>query len=36
VYRVRIGPLESKDEAERIQQKLTATKVESALVRVQR
>ena len=36
VYRVRIGPLESKDEAERIQQKLTASKVESALVRVQR
>jgi cell division protein FtsN len=36
VFRVRIGPMESREEAERIQQKLVATKVDAALVRVQR
>ena len=36
VYRVRLGPFESKTEAEQIQAKLKATKVESALIRVQR
>lgn len=36
VFRVRIGPMESREEAERIQQKLAATKVDAALVRVQR
>ena len=36
VFRVRIGPLESREEAERTQQKLAASKVDAALVRVQR
>jgi cell division protein FtsN len=36
VFRVRIGPLESRDEAERVQQKLVASKIDAALVRVQR
>jgi cell division protein FtsN len=36
VFRVRIGPVESREDAERIQQKLTASKVDAALVRVQR
>jgi cell division protein FtsN len=36
VFRVRIGPLDSREEAERIQQKLAASKVDAALVRVQR
>ena len=36
VFRVRIGPLDSREEAERIQHKLAASKVDAALVRVQR
>lgn len=36
VYRVRIGPLSSKEEAERIQLKLSSSKVEAAILRVQR
>lgn len=36
LHRVRIGPIESKSEAEEVQQKLSASKVSSALVRVQR
>jgi cell division protein FtsN len=36
VYRVRIGPLTSKEEAEKIQTKLATLKVEAAIVRVQR
>ncbi len=36
VFRVRIGPLDSREEAERIQQKLVSTKIDAALVRVQR
>jgi cell division protein FtsN len=36
VFRVRIGPLDSREDAERIQQKLATSKVEAALVRVQR
>lgn len=36
VYRVRVGPLPTKAEAEQIQQKLKSIKVEAALVRVQR
>lgn len=36
VFRVRMGPLDSREEAERIQQKLVASKVDAALVRVQR
>jgi cell division protein FtsN len=36
VYRVRLGPFETKTEAEDTQAKLKATKFESALIRVQR
>ena len=36
VFRVRLGPLATKDEAEKIQQKLSATKVESVVIRVQK
>jgi len=36
VYRVRLGPFDSKIDAEQIQAKLKATKFESALIRVQR
>ncbi|MDI9332572.1 MAG: SPOR domain-containing protein [Alphaproteobacteria bacterium] len=36
LHRVRIGPIESKSEAEEVQQKLNAAKMASALVRVQR
>jgi cell division protein FtsN len=36
VYRVRLGPFDSKTEAEQIQVKLKSTKFESALIRVQR
>jgi len=36
VFRVRIGPMESREDAERVQQKLAASKIDAALVRVQR
>jgi cell division protein FtsN len=36
VYRVRVGPLNTKDEADKIQQKLSALKVDSVVVRVQK
>lgn len=36
VFRVRIGPLDAREEAERIQHKLTSSKIDAALVRVQR
>ena len=36
VFRVRLGPLMSKDEAEKVQVKLTTQKVEAAIIRVQR
>jgi cell division protein FtsN len=36
VYRVRLGPFDSKSEAEQIQSKLKSSKFESALIRVQR
>ena len=36
LHRVRIGPIETKTQAEEIQQKLSASKMASALVRVQR
>jgi len=36
VYRVRVGPLNTKDEADKIQQKLIALKVDSVVVRVQK
>ena len=36
VYRVRLGPFDSKTDAEQTQAKLKATKFESALIRVQR
>ena len=36
VYRVRLGPFDSKTEAEQIQSKLKSNKFESALIRVQR
>ena len=36
VYRVRLGPFDSKSEAEQIQSKLKSNKFESALIRVQR
>jgi cell division protein FtsN len=36
LHRVRIGPMDSKAQAEDVQQKLSASKVSSALVRVQR
>ena len=36
VYRVRIGPLSAKEEAEKIQIKLATSKIEAAIVRVQR
>jgi cell division protein FtsN len=36
VYRVRVGPFESKDEAEAVRIRLAAAGVDSALVRVQR
>jgi len=36
VYRVRVGPIEQRDEAEKLKQKLDATGAETALVRVQR
>ncbi|MFN0003723.1 MAG: SPOR domain-containing protein [Burkholderiaceae bacterium] len=36
VYRVRIGPLVTKDEAEKTQQKLSGSKVDSVVIRVQK
>ena len=36
VYRVRVGPFDSKDDAENTKSKLDSAKIESALVRVQR
>ena len=36
VYRVRLGPFDSKDDAEGTKKKLNSAKIESALVRVQR
>ncbi|MFZ9374703.1 MAG: SPOR domain-containing protein [Burkholderiaceae bacterium] len=36
VFRVRMGPYERKDEADRQKEKLEAAGIESALVRVQR
>lgn len=36
LHRVRIGPIDTKSEAEEVQQKLSASKISSALVRVQR
>jgi cell division protein FtsN len=36
VYRVRLGPFDSKDDAEDTKKKLDSAKIESALVRVQR
>ena len=36
VYRVRIGPLSAKEEAEKVQLKLATIKIEAAIVRVQR
>jgi cell division protein FtsN len=36
VYRVRLGPFDSKSEAEQVQSKLKSNKFESALIRVQR
>lgn len=36
VYRVRVGPIEQRDEAEKLKQKLDAIGAETALVRVQR
>lgn len=36
VYRVRVGPLSTKEEAEKVQLKFKAIKIEAALVRVQR
>ena len=36
LHRVRIGPIDSKTQAEEVQQKLNASKMASALVRVQR
>jgi cell division protein FtsN len=36
VYRVRLGPFDKKDEAEKAKEKLDGNSVETALVRVQR
>jgi cell division protein FtsN len=36
IHRVRVGPLRSKAEAERVQQQLTAQGIKVALIRVQR
>ena len=36
IYRVRIGPYDSKSQAEQIQTQLKSNKFESALIRVQR
>ena len=36
VFRVRLGPLATKDEAEKVQQKLSGNKVESVVIRVQK
>lgn len=36
VFRVRLGPFASKDEAEKIQQKLSGNKVDSVVIRVQK
>jgi cell division protein FtsN len=36
VYRVRVGPFDKKDEAEKSKEKLDASGLETALVRVQR
>ena len=36
MYRVRLGPFERKDEADAAQQRLAASGVEAALVRVER
>jgi cell division protein FtsN len=36
VYRVRVGPFDKRDEAERTKEKLDASGLETALVRVQR
>jgi cell division protein FtsN len=36
VFRVRLGPLVSKDDAEKLQQKLVSQKVESVIIRVQK
>jgi cell division protein FtsN len=36
VYRVRVGPFDKREEAERAKEKLDASGLETALVRVQR
>ena len=36
IYRVRVGPYDSKSQAEQIQSQLKTNKFESALIRVQR
>ena len=36
IYRVRLGPFEKKDEADKVKERLDASAVETALVRVQR
>jgi hypothetical protein len=36
VYRVRLGPYDKKDEADKVKEKLDSNSVETALVRVQR
>ena len=36
VYRVRVGPLDVKTDAEKVREKLEAAHIDSALVRVQR
>jgi len=36
IYRVRLGPFDSKSQAEQIQSQLKSNKFESALIRVQR
>jgi hypothetical protein len=36
VYRVRLGPFDKKDEADKVKEKLDESSVETALVRVQR
>ena len=36
VYRVRVGPFDKKDEADRVKEKLDNSSIETALVRVQR
>ena len=36
IYRVRLGPFETKNQAEQVQTQLKSSKIESALIRVQR